>query len=83
MKAILDKVIVKPISTENVSKEGFYLGETKDAVYNKGEVLDVGEKVDKVKVGDIAYYNKNRGAEINVNGEKVIVIANLDIWLLD
>lgn len=83
MKVILDKVAINPLSDENVNTLGVYLGESKNEVYKKGEVVAVGEDCENIEVGDVAYYNKNRVAELKINGKIFDVVDKMAIFALD
>ncbi len=82
-----DHVIVKPIE-ETTTESGIVLPETaKDkpqkgeviAVW-KGKILDNGERAPMdVEVGDIVYFTKYSPDELEVNGEKYLVIRHSSI----
>ena len=82
-KAVLDKVIVKPISEDNVNSLGVYMGESKNENFKKGKVISAGEKTVNIKEGDIAYYNRNRASEIKIKGEIYDVMDNMAIYVLE
>ena len=88
LKPLGDRVVVKPIEREEVTKGGIFLPDTAKEKPQEGEVLAVGEgrKTEEgkpipmeVKVGDIVLYSKYGGTEIKVNGEEVIVLREADI----
>jgi chaperonin GroES len=89
LQPLADRVIVKPLDAEEVTKGGIVLP---DSVKEKpqegaivavgdGKVLDNGQKqVLTVKVGDRVLYGKYAGTEIsNSEGEKVLIMREDDI----
>ncbi len=83
-----DKVIVKPIQKEEVSKGGIILPDTAKEKPQEGEIIAVGQgKIDKqgnkialdVKVGDKVIFAKYTGSEIKVNGENYLIMPESDI----
>ena len=83
-----ERVLVKPIAREEVSKGGIVLPDTVKEKPQEGEVLAVGsgkrsEKGEvipmEVKVGDIVLYAKYGGTEIKLDGEDLIILRESDI----
>ncbi|RLC35886.1 co-chaperone GroES [Candidatus Falkowbacteria bacterium] len=92
IKPIRDKVIVKPIAEDEVTKGGIVLPDTVDKERpEKGEViavgggktLDNGQKLPmSVKVGDIVMFKKYSPDEIKVDDQEYLVIAEDDIMAI-
>ncbi len=83
-----DRVVIKPIEREEVSKGGIILPDTAKEKPQEGEVIAVGpgkltEAGDRVpmsvRVGDKVLYAKYAGTEIKVNDEEVIIVRESDI----
>src|SRR4030042_3930115 len=83
-----DRLVVKPIQREEVTKGGIVLPDTVKEKPQEGEVLAVGPgRISEdgnripmdVEVGDIVIYAKYGGAEIKVEGEEVIILRESDI----
>ncbi len=83
-----DRVVVKPIEREEVTKGGIVLPNTVKERPQEGEVLAVGPgKLSEdgkrvpldVKVGDIVVYAKYGGTEIKVDDEELIILNESNI----
>ena len=88
LKPLADRVVVRPIQREMVSKGGIVLPDTAKEEPQEGEVLAVGEGklTDEgkrlpmdVKVGDIVIYAKYGGMEVKINDEDIIILRESDI----
>jgi len=88
LKPLGDRVVVKPIEEEEVTKSGIVLPDTAKEKPQKGEVLAVGsgkllengERVPlEVKVGDIVVYAKYGGTEIELGGEEYVILSERDL----
>jgi chaperonin GroES len=88
LKPLADRVVVKPIERETVSKGGIVLPDTAKEKPQEGKVIAVGEgrlsddgkrlPMD-VKVGDIVIYAKYGGTEIKINDEEFVILRESDI----
>jgi chaperonin GroES len=83
-----ERVLVKPMAREEVTKGGIVLPDTVKEKPQEGEVMAVGpgkrsEKGEYVpmelKVGDIVIYAKYGGTEIKLDGEDYIILRESDI----
>ncbi len=88
LKPLGDRVVVKPIEEEEVTKSGIVLPDTAKEKPQKGEVLAVGsgkllengERVPlEVKVGDVVVYAKYGGTEIELEGEEYVILSERDL----
>ena len=88
LKPLADRVVVKPIEKEDVTRGGIVLPDTVKEKPQEGEVLAVGPGrlsdegkilAMEVKVGDIVVYAKYGGMEIKVDDEKLIILRESDI----
>jgi chaperonin GroES len=83
-----ERVLVKPMEKEEITKGGIVLPDTAKEKPQEGEVLAVGpgkrsEKGDHipmdVKVGDIVLYAKYGGTEIKIDGQEMMILRESDI----
>jgi chaperonin GroES len=88
LKPLGDRVIVKPIPKEEVSKGGIVIPDTAKEKPQEGEVLAVGPgKLDdngkriepEVKVGDKVIYAKYGGTDIKEDDEELVILRDSDI----
>jgi co-chaperonin GroES (HSP10) len=78
MKPIKKQIIFKPFaSPETVS--GLFVPESARRPNNKGEVIDIGSEVTRVKVGDVGFRVKEFGTEVLIEGEKMILMEETAI----
>jgi chaperonin GroES len=83
-----DRLVVKPIEREEVTKGGIVLPDTVKEKPQEGEVLAVGPGrlsedgkriAMDVQVGDIVIYAKYGGTEYKIENEEVIILREGDI----
>jgi chaperonin GroES len=83
-----DRVVVKPIEKEEVTKSGIFLPDTAKEKPQEGKVLavgpgrlaDDGKRVAMdVKVGDEVLYVKYGGTEVKIDGEELMILRESDI----
>ena len=83
-----DRVVVKPIPKEDVTKGGIVLPDTVKEKPQEGKVLAVGpgKMTDDgkriamdVKVGDVVIYAKYGGTEIKEGKDELIILRESDI----
>ncbi|MEW6574672.1 MAG: co-chaperone GroES [Bacillota bacterium] len=83
-----ERVVVKPLPMEEVTKGGIVLPDTAKEKPQKGEVtavgpgrlLDNGQRVPiDLKVGDKVLYSKYAGNEIKLDGEEYLILRESDI----
>lgn len=83
IKPLADRVIIKPDTAEKISKGGIIIPTTAQEKPQRGTVLAVGPgKKDEpmtVAVGDIILHGKYSGTELEIEGEKVLVMRETDI----
>ena len=88
LQPLADRVVVKPIEREEVTKGGIVLPDTAKEKPQEGEVLAVGpgrlsedgKRIPlDVKVGDIVIYAKYGGTEIKIEDEELIILRESDI----
>lgn len=89
LQPLADRVLVKPLAREEVTKGGIVLPDTAKEKPQEGEVLAVGpgrmtENGKRVPldigVGDIVVYSRYGGTEIKVDGDDLILLSESDIF---
>src|SRR5215470_4519910 len=83
-----DRVVVKPLSSETVTKSGIVLPDTAKEKPQEGEilavgpgkVLDNGKRVTlEVKVGQKILFAKYAGSEVKMDDEDYLILRESDI----
>jgi chaperonin GroES len=83
-----DRLVVKPIVKEEVTKSGIVLPDTAKEKPQEGEVLavgpgrltDEGQRIPMgIKVGDIVVYAKYGGVDYKIDNEEVIILREADV----
>jgi chaperonin GroES len=88
LEPLADRMVVRPIAREEVTKGGIVLPDTAKEKPQEGEVLAVGPgrmsddgvriPID-IKKGDVVLYSKYGGTEIKVEDEELIILRESDI----
>ena len=88
LQPLADRLVVKPIEREEVTKGGIVLPDTAKEKPQEGEVLavgpgrlsDDGKRIAMdVKVGDRVIYAKYGGTEIKIEDEELVILRESDI----
>ena len=88
LKPLADRLVVKPIEREEVTKGGIVLPDTAKEKPQEGKVMAIGPGrlsedgkriAMDVKVGDIVIYAKYGGTELKENDEELIILRESDI----
>ncbi len=88
LEPLADRLVVKPIEREEVTKGGIVLPDTVKEKPQEGEVLavgpgrlsDDGKRITmEVKVGDTVIYAKYGGTEIKIEDEELVILRESDI----
>lgn len=83
-----ERVVVKPLPTEEVTKSGIVLPDTAKEKPQEGEViaigngrlLDSGQRVPiDLNVGDKVLYSKYAGNEVKIDGVEYLILREMDI----
>jgi len=83
-----DRVVIKPLPKEEVSKGGIVLPDTVKEKPQEGEIVAVGpgklseegqRMAMEVKVGDKVVYSKYAGTEFKLDDEEVVIMRESDI----
>lgn len=88
LQPMADRVLVKPMEKEEMTKSGIYIPDTVKEKPQEGEVLavgpgrmsDEGKRMEMdVKVGDTVIYAKYGGTEIKIDDEDLMILRESDI----
>ena len=88
LKPLQDRVIVKQSEAEEKTKGGILLPDTAKEKPTKGKVIAVGPgKLDDkgrpmeigLRVGDTVYYGKYSGTDVEISGEKFVILRESDV----
>ena len=87
LKPLFDRVVIRNIETEEITKGGILLTSSAKEKPQMAEVLAVGpggvadgkEVPMVVKVGDKVVYSKYAGTEVKIDGQEVIIVRQSDI----
>ena len=88
LQPLADRLVIKPIAQEEVTKGGIVLPDTAKEKPQEGEILaagpgrmtEDGKRVPMdVKVGDIILYSKYGGTEIKIEGEELVILRESDV----
>jgi len=85
MKAIGKYIVIEPTKEKDVkTKGGLILANTQreDVRYREAKVITVGSDVKAVKKGNMIYYDKSSGFNIELNKETYKVIKEIDVVIL-
>lgn len=83
LKPLADRVIVQPTAAEEVTASGIIIPDSAKEKPLKGTVIAVGNGTKDeemiLKEGDRVLYGKFAGTEIDVDGEKVLVMRQNEV----
>ena len=88
LKPLADRVIVKQSDAEEKTATGILLPDTAKEKPTKGKVIAVGPgKLDDkgkpmeigLRVGDLVYYGKYSGTDVEVDGTKYVILRDSDV----
>ena len=87
LKPLADRVVIKAVEVEKVTKSGLVLTSSAQEKPQMAEVVAVGpggivdgkEVTMHVKAGDKVIYSKDAGTEVKLDGEEYIVVKQSDI----
>jgi len=88
LQPLADRVVVKPIEKEEMTKGGIVLPDTAKEKPQEGKVIAVGpgrlsedgkRMAIDLKVGDIVIYAKYGGTEIKIDDEELVILRESDI----
>lgn len=83
IKPIGERVLIKPVKEEEKTTGGIYIPETAKEKKKQGVVMEIGTTSDDnelpVQKGDLILYTGYSTEELEMNGEKYIIINISDI----
>ena len=88
LRPLQDRVIVKQSEAETKTPSGIVLPDTAKEKPTKGKVIAVGPgKLDDkgkpmeigLRAGDTVYYGKYSGTDVEVDGEKFVILRETDV----
>jgi len=88
IKPLGERVVIKPLPREEISKGGIVLPDTAKEKPQEGEIIavgpgklsDDGKRIAmEVKVGDKVVYSKYAGTEFKLDEEEVVILRESDI----
>ena len=88
LRPLGDRVVIKPLAREEVTKSGIVLPDTASEKPQEGSVLSVGpgrvldngKRVEmEVKSGDTVLFAKYAGTEVKLDGEEYLAIRESDL----
>jgi chaperonin GroES len=88
IKPIGDRIVVKPLEAEEITKGGIILPDSakekpqkgKVVAIGTGKILENGTRVPvEVKEGDTIIYSKYGGTEVKFEGEEYLIVSERDI----
>lgn len=83
VKPLADRVLVKPTAAEEVTASGIIIPDSAKEKPLKGTVLAVGNGTKDeemiLKEGDNVLYGKYAGTEVEIDGEKVLIMRQNEV----
>lgn len=83
IKPLADRVLVKPAPAEERTASGIIIPDSAKEKPLKGEIVAVGNGTKDeemiVKKGDVVLYGKYAGTELELEGEKYLIMRQSDI----
>lgn len=83
IKPLADRVLVKPAAAEEKTASGFIIPDSAKEKPLRGEIMAVGNGTKDeemiLHVGDIVLYGKYSGTELELEGEKYLIMKQNDV----
>lgn len=83
IKPLADRVLVKPAAAEEKTASGIIIPDSAKEKPLRGEIIAVGNGTKDeemvVKVGDTVLYGKYAGTELDLEGDKYLIMRQSDI----
>lgn len=83
VKPLADRVLVKPAEAEEKTASGIIIPDSAKEKPLKGEIIAVGKGTKDEEMvlaqGDHVLYGKYAGTEIELNGEKYLIMRQFDV----
>ncbi len=86
IKPLADRVLIKPAEAEEKTASGIIIPDSAKEKPLKGEVIAIGNGTKDeemiVKKGDTVLYGKYAGQELDIDGEKLLIMKQSDIFAI-
>jgi chaperonin GroES len=88
VRPLADRVVIRPLDTEEIKKGGIIIPDTAKEKPQHGEIIEVGtgrltdegKRIEvEVKKGDKVLYGKYSGTEVTLNGDDFLIMRETDI----
>ncbi|MFA4935121.1 MAG: co-chaperone GroES [Candidatus Methanoperedens sp.] len=82
IKPLGKRILIKPVKEEEKTKGGIFIPETAKEKKKQGLVVETGTVEDKefpVKKGDMILYTGYSSEELEVDGEKYLILESKDV----
>lgn len=83
VKPLADRVIIRPAQAEEVTAAGIIIPDSAKEKPLKGTVIAVGpgtkDEVMELKDGDAVLYGKYAGTELEIEGDKVLIMRQSEV----
>ncbi len=83
VKPLADRVIIRPAKAEEVTAAGIIIPDSAKEKPLKGTVIAVGpgtkDEVMELKDGDTVLYGKYAGTELEIEGDKVLIMRQSEV----
>ncbi len=88
LRPLGDRVVVKPLARETITRSGIVLPDTAKEKPQEGEILAVGpgkildngkRTTTEVKVGQSILFAKYSGTEVKIDGQEYLILRESDI----
>lgn len=83
VKPLADRVIIRPAQAEEVTAAGIIIPDSAKEKPLKGTVIAVGpgtkDEVMELKDGDTVLYGKYAGTELEIEGDKVLIMRQSEV----
>lgn len=83
LKPLADRVLIQPTAAEEVTASGIIIPDTAKEKPMRGKVVAVGNGTKDeemiLKEGDVVLYGKYAGTEIDVDGDKMIIMRQSEV----
>ena len=91
IKPMYDRVVVRPVEEEEMTRGGIIIPDTAKEKPMEGEIIEVGsgrvseegkKMTLEVKKGDRILYGKYSGTEVTIEGEELLIMKESDIFAI-
>lgn len=83
VKPLADRVLIQPTAAEEVTASGIIIPDSAKEKPLKGKVIAVGNGTKDeemiLKEGDMVLYGKYAGTEVNIDGDKVLIMRQNEV----